>query len=297
MNNMSQLSKLFGIEFENTAVKDERINGGLATMPIITDIVAHPAVEGLRSVLMPSACSLRVSGDATIIATTSGTADPANAPVVAIGEFGKGRVMCVGSYEVFRRGGGLKHEGNSVFAISAFRWLTAGLWIPRPSEVAAAQTPPDKAQSAPLRAGPPEAPPDMEHTLKRLVNVVIDLQKDIAKVTDKVDGVDDNIRQLRDQFHDFAKKTRSQLGVVIPADQFQTEDEQKTAQAETDVKVLEKEIESVRQLKEHVEQKLASGTMTRDTYEEQVQKLDTKLTSLEKRIEMKRKNLEETAQS
>ena len=37
MNNLSQISEDFGIKFDNTAVKDDRSNAGLPTMPIISD--------------------------------------------------------------------------------------------------------------------------------------------------------------------------------------------------------------------------------------------------------------------
>ncbi|MBE0525912.1 MAG: hypothetical protein IH631_03155, partial [Candidatus Thorarchaeota archaeon] len=64
MNNLSQVSEEFGIIFDNTAVKDERSNAGLPTMPIITDIVAHPTTEDVDDLLIPSACSLRIEGKA-----------------------------------------------------------------------------------------------------------------------------------------------------------------------------------------------------------------------------------------
>jgi len=86
MNNLSQISEEFGITFANTAVKDERSNAGLPTMPIITDIVAHPSTEDVDDILLPSACSLRIDGKVTTLARTSEMADPAKSPVIAIAE-------------------------------------------------------------------------------------------------------------------------------------------------------------------------------------------------------------------
>jgi prefoldin subunit 5 len=128
--------------------------------------------------------------------------------------------------------------------------------------------------------------------MRRLVNAVFDLQKDIGKLDKKMANVDKNIELLRDQFQDFAEKTQSQLGVMIPSRQFQTDEENQAAEIEADVKALEKEIKSVQQLRDHIEERHSSGAMPKDTYTEQAEKLDTRLQRLNKNLEKKRKELE-----
>ncbi|MCK4567298.1 MAG: hypothetical protein KAU48_08315 [Candidatus Thorarchaeota archaeon] len=289
MNNMSQVSEEFGIIFDNTAVKDDRSNAGLPTMPIITDIIAHPVTEDVDDLLVPSACSLRIEGKAIALAITSEMAEPARVPVVAIAESGKGRVMCVGSYEVFRRGGGFKHKGNKILAANAFRWLSGDSQMTKPSSVVKAQE-----KKARVKADSGEKiSAEFEKTLKRLVNAVFDLQKDISKVKEQVGSVESNIELLRDQFQDFAEKTQQQLGVMIPSKQFKTSEEHKTADIEADIKGLNKEIKSVDKLKDHVEQRHSSGAMPKETYTEQVEKLDARLLSLEKKLAKKQQELAE----
>ena len=56
---------------------------------------------------------------------------------------------------------------------------------------------------------------------------------------------------------------------------------------------MEKEIKSVTQLREHVEQRHASGAMDRETYEEQITKLDKRVASLEKKLQKKENELAE----
>ena len=289
MNNLSQISEEFGIIFDNTAVKDEPINAGLPTMPIIKDIVAHPVTEDVEDILIPSACSLRLEGKAIALAITSEMADPARVPVVAIAESGKGRVMCVGSYEVFRRGGGLKHKGNKILAANAFRWLSGEFQMTKPSSVVKEQQKKEK-QTAKVDDS---TSAEFEKTLRRLVNAVFDLQKDISKIKQQVGNVDSNIEQLRDQFQDFAEKTQQQLGVMIPAKQFKTEEEHQEADIETDIKGLMSEIKSVEQLIEHVEKRHTSGAMPEDAYSEQVEKLNARLLNLEKKLAKKQQDLAE----
>ena len=289
MNNLSQISEEFGIKFDNTAVKDDRNNAGLPTMPIISNIIAHPATEDVAEILIPSACSLRIEGKAVALAVTSEMAEPAKVPIVAITEAGKGRIMCIGSYEVFRRGGGLKNKGNQLFAANAFRWLSGQVEMAKPSTVVKEQKKKEKEETKIDSAQSVE----FEKTLKRLVTAVFDLQKDISEIKKQVGNVESNIEQLRDQFQDFAEKTQQQLGVMIPAKQVKTTEEHKEDNIGTDIKGLMSEIKSVEQLREHVEQRHESGAMPDDSYEEQIEKLDDRLLNLEKKLAKKRQELAE----
>jgi len=285
MNNMSSISETFGIEFENTAVKDDRNNAGLPTMPLIKDFTGHPVTKDIKDVLLPSACSLRVAEKVNIVAKTSDTADPPSKPIIAAAQFGKGKVICSGSYEIFRRGGGLKHPGNVQFALNAFLWLSGGAMetIEEEEVILVSEEQVEKSATKPAVASK-----EMEQTLRRLVNAVFDLQKDIGKLTKEISQVDENIAHLRNQFQDFAEKTQEQLGMMIPSKQFKTDDENKAATLEMDIKSLEAELRSVEQLQEHIEQRHYSGAMPQEAYDEQSQKLIERIESLSKKIEKKK---------
>jgi len=297
MNNMSKISGEFGITFENTAVKDDRSNAGLPTMPIITDIKAHPTTEDVSDLLIPSACSLKVTAPATALAITSDTADPGKAAIVAAAEVEKGRVLCVGSYEVFRKGGGLKHKGNRTFALNSFKWLSGELQMAKPSAVVKEQEKGKKKEEEEEAVLDSEATVEFEKTLKRLVNAVFDLQKDISKVKEQVTSVESNIEMLRDQFQDFAEKTQQQLGIMIPSKQFKTAEESKTTAIEADLKTLKKEMKSVDDLRKHIETRHSSGAMPEDAYTEQVAKLDAQIISLKKKMDERTEELEALTKS
>jgi len=292
MNNMSLLSKNFGIEFDNTAVKDEKDNAGLPTLLMITGFLSHAITENVKNILLPSSCTLRLSGKAAVIATTSGAADPPSQPVVAAAEFERGRVICIGSYEVFRRGGGLKNEGNSVFAINSFAWLSGEVHLAKPSQIAAAQAKMDETRPKAAEIAVPTQFSEIDNTLRRLVNAVIDLQKDIARLSENTSRVEKSIEGLRGQFQDFSEKIQQQLGLMVPAKQFQTEEENRIADAKADIESIEMEIRSVRQLRDHIEKKLSAGTLTREAYDEQIQKMDERLGSLDRRLAEKKEELE-----
>lgn len=289
MNNMSMVSKEFGIVFENTAVKDARNNAGMPTMPIIRDIVPHPVTQNVAEIVMSAACTLRVSSPAMALALTSAVADPASQPVLAVAEYGEGRVICIGTYEVFRSGG-LKNKGNRTLALNAFRWLCGTESLVRPSEVTAPTTAAPGSQAVAVAAGV-QIPKDFEKMLRRLVDTVLDLSKGMERLSEKIDGVQNNIESLRSQFQAFAQKTQEQLGMIIPAGEFRTEKEAEAERIKSDIAALEREIQSVEQLREHVEERHASGAMSKDTYEEQIAKLDARIKSLKRKISKKKKDL------
>ena len=138
---------------------------------------------------------------------------------------------------------------------------------------------------------------EVEKTLKRLVNAVFDLQKDISKVKEQVTNVDTNVEMLRDQFQDFAEKTQHQLGIMIPAKQFKTADESKTASIQSDLKALKKEMKSVEDLRKHIKSRHASGAMPEEAYTEQVAKLDAQIKNLKKKMDKKDKELAALAET
>ncbi|MHA1480245.1 MAG: hypothetical protein ACTSQZ_02325 [Candidatus Thorarchaeota archaeon] len=293
MNNMSKLAEYFGITFDNTAVKDDRNNAGIPTMPLIKDFKKHAITEGIKDLLIPSGCTLKVSGKAKSLATTSDTADPPKQSVLAISEFGKGRVVCISSYEVFRRGGGFKHEGNQTLASNVFSWL---------SRKSKAQTE-EETETTEGKTSKPATPvedskfaKEMESTLRRLVNAVFDLQKDISKLDKKVTSVDSNLESLRDQFQDFAEKTQKQLGVMIPTKQFKTDEENTAATIENEITSIKGEIKSVKQLHDHIEQRRSTGAMPEEMYVEQDEKLQLRAKSLSKELKKKQKELEKITQ-
>ena len=106
------------------------------------------------------------------------------------------------------------------------------------------------------------------------------------------DHREDNIENLRNQFQDFAEKTQDQLGVMIPSKQFQSEEESQVDDLERDVKSLHAELKSVEQLKDHIDQRHASGAMPRESYDEQSEKLEQRAEDLVKKIQKKEKELE-----
>jgi chromosome segregation ATPase len=111
-------------------------------------------------------------------------------------------------------------------------------------------------------------------------------------VKEQVSNVDSNVESLRNQFQDFAEKTQHQLGIMIPAKQFKTADESKTASIQADLKGLEKEMKSVEDLRKHIEKRHETGAMPEDAYTEQAAKLDAQITSLKKKMDKKETELE-----
>ncbi|MHA1231436.1 MAG: hypothetical protein ACTSRP_15900 [Candidatus Helarchaeota archaeon] len=106
--NLNEVGKEFGITCNNDQVCDDERNYGIRTLPLSQKFNLHPITTEIELLLLPSACSLNISKDAIPIVSSEDTADPPNAPVIAVAEKGLGKFVFFGTYEIFRdniRGG------------------------------------------------------------------------------------------------------------------------------------------------------------------------------------------------
>ena len=125
-SNLSELSQLFGMMFENDQVLDETYNLGMENMPIITSFIPpHPITNSIGSICYRSGCSLSVLGNSISIISSNETSEPFSSPLVCVSEPEKGRVCAIGSYELFRDrlGGGFSNEEHPNLAYNIFSWL------------------------------------------------------------------------------------------------------------------------------------------------------------------------------
>ncbi|MDX1797707.1 MAG: hypothetical protein R3255_03570 [Candidatus Lokiarchaeia archaeon] len=126
-SNLSEISEQFGIAFENDQVLDNRINLGLENIPLISVFnIPHPVTSGIATLCYRSGSSLSIIGSGAFsIADSNETSEPFSCPLICVSEPEKGRVCCIGSYELFRDkvGGGFQCNDNPQLALNAFKWL------------------------------------------------------------------------------------------------------------------------------------------------------------------------------
>jgi len=124
--NMSELASQFGALFENDQVQDDVNNFGINNLPKITDFpTPHPIVEGIQNFCFRAGCSISLVGIAQPLATSDYRSQPENVTVLAASEQETGRVVFVGSYEMFRDDipGGINSPTHAQLARNIFNWL------------------------------------------------------------------------------------------------------------------------------------------------------------------------------
>ncbi len=128
-SNLSEISEQFGIAFENDQVLDNRINLGLENIPLISAFnIPHPVTSGISTLCYRSGSSLSIIGSGAFsIADSNETSEPFSCPLICVSEPEKGRVCCIGSYELFRDkiGGGFQCNDNLQLALNIFKWLVS----------------------------------------------------------------------------------------------------------------------------------------------------------------------------
>jgi len=128
-SNLSEISEQFGIIFENDQVLDERVNLGLENIPLISTFnIPHPITSEIDTLCYRSGCSLSIVGSGALsIADSNETSEPFSCPLICVSEIGKGRVCCIGSYEMFRDkiGGGFQCSDHPSLSLNIFKWLVS----------------------------------------------------------------------------------------------------------------------------------------------------------------------------
>ncbi len=125
-SNLSQLSEQFGIIFENDQVLDKKKNNGWENLPIISNFINnHPILNKIENICYRAGCSLTKIGETSSIILSNKTSEPLEVPLVCVSILEKGKIVCCGSYELFRDNikGGIPFPSHHILAINIFNWL------------------------------------------------------------------------------------------------------------------------------------------------------------------------------
>ncbi|MBU7013359.1 MAG: hypothetical protein HXS52_02810 [Theionarchaea archaeon] len=137
----NEFTSTFGVTFQSNAVDDPTDKKGCYCTPVIHNLVEHPLTLGVQQIVMYKPCSLQVSEDATTVAwgdddTNTIGADMVQGEsvvVVAVVEYGKGRIIILGSNTPFLDSF-INLPNNQEFSINCFQWVSenalpsSGLW-------------------------------------------------------------------------------------------------------------------------------------------------------------------------
>jgi len=124
--NLSILSENFGVIFRNDQVFDKNYNLGLESFPLINTYSEYYSDIKIPSICYRIGCSLDVISNLVLpLAITNSTSIPENSIVATLSKLENGKVICVGSYEMFRDEvkGGISYEPNMQFFIFLIKLL------------------------------------------------------------------------------------------------------------------------------------------------------------------------------
>ncbi len=127
-SNLSELAEQFGIIFENDQVLDQANNLGVVNLPTFSEFpMIHPITQDIQGICYRAGCSLSMSSMGITPVISSGPySTPIESPLMLAGEFEEGRVVGLGSYEMFRDriSGGLDYSSHKQIVENIFDWLT-----------------------------------------------------------------------------------------------------------------------------------------------------------------------------
>ncbi|MFX0134876.1 MAG: hypothetical protein ACFFDN_14640 [Candidatus Hodarchaeota archaeon] len=122
------LANMFGLSFHDV-VEDEKFHANPDTdtwswAPILNLIVSHPITKDVYNVVFPRSASLTLSLNAEPIVFSNTTSNPPCAPVMGITQYGKGKVVALGSEALLTddEKSGVPSKDNEKLILNLFNW-------------------------------------------------------------------------------------------------------------------------------------------------------------------------------
>jgi len=129
LSNINELSNQFGIHFNNNVLLDSiHCIGTPSVVNITITDNSHPILKDLSSIIYYTGCTLSTKGDSHGILFSDHDSIPPLSPVIAVSEFGKGRVVAMGETDLFDSDR-LKEADNSKLLVNIFKWLSSKIPI------------------------------------------------------------------------------------------------------------------------------------------------------------------------
>lgn len=125
-SNLSELSEQFGVIFENNQVLDKKNNIGWENLPLISNFTQkHPILKDIDTICYRAGCSLSLSEIPDGIILSNKTSEPSSTPLLSTSRLGKGKIICIGSYEMLRDNtkGGFQYSSHQTLSLNMFNWL------------------------------------------------------------------------------------------------------------------------------------------------------------------------------
>ncbi len=300
--NLNELAENFGISFQNNQIIDERQNIGMENLPKITKFKDHSVTEGITELCYSAGCGIKIVGEAEALAITSRTSEPPDSIVLAVSNYGNGKVVGVGSYEIFRDRimGGLNTSQNMALAKNIFKWIVT------PSKPKAAPTVPSTEEeveevvtepavsSGPSldeeRVKPILATRPMEDTSRTTQPIAAAYTPQIDKLMNEVVTLRRRFDVFIDEFRAFAAKVLSQGGVPSGTVQTITRSVPASSPMITDVATrqelqsLESRIRSLQGQLDYITKRYQSGALKKAEYAAQRAKIRGEMRTVQQQI-------------
>ncbi|MHA1208048.1 MAG: hypothetical protein ACTSSA_02565 [Candidatus Freyarchaeota archaeon] len=299
--NLNELAENFGVSFQNNQVIDERQNLGLENLPKITKFKDHPVTEGIREICYSAGCSIKIVGEAEALAITSRTAEPPDSIILAVSKYGNGKVVALGSYEIFRDRimGGLNTCDNMVLAKNVFKWVVT------PSKTRVVPTTPsiETEEVIAETSAPSEAAQGGERIKPVLVTKPLDetpkaTQPIAAAYTPQIDRLVSEVATLRkrfdafiNEFREFAARMLSQRGTHAGTIQTVTRPISESSPIMLDVakreelQSLESRMRSLQGQLDYITKRYQSGALQKAEYAAQRAKIRSEMRNIQQRID------------
>jgi hypothetical protein len=121
-SNINDLCRIFGLAFNNDTVYDQIHFEVQPTWPKIHSFKPHTITQGLKEIIYYVGCSISVVQPGEGIIFSDSDSIPPNQPILAVSQYGQGRVVVIGDSDLFD-GGRINKEEHIVLVRNIINWF------------------------------------------------------------------------------------------------------------------------------------------------------------------------------
>jgi hypothetical protein len=297
MSNLNDLSKKFGVKFNDDKVKDSENSLDDEKIVVIKDIKLHPIfTQDINEFSYPKGCSLEiVSSTATkAIAWTSGNAIPPKKAVLATSKLKFGRVLISGAYSQFRYDvrGGIDSQKNKKLFTNAINWLLG-------EEKVQAIKPPTIKFEMPQILKTQVKPKPVSEEIEKIPIEDVSFKNQIKstlEIIEELKGTQKDFGKfkiLKNRFEFLIKMISKRLNIELPTAFKEQTDEKVTNIDKINKKLKELELrkESSIKLRSYIQKQYNSKVISDSEYKIKIENIEREIREIDEEIDLLKSKL------
>ena len=248
---------------------------------------SHEITRGLSNFCYRIGCSITVKNNSSVLAYSEKSASPGSAPVFIMAEYGKGRIVALGSYELFRNDvkGGISYQNNLKLALNIFNWLIKKNPYKEPENNKLSPIVNEVSNNHQSAGELKKIIKNLDEKINKISSNQLEINTTLKKLHDKIEIIEKSLNNLKEksqsplQIQNSNSVAELDTNFIKASELLNSEVHKKSNQKE-----IESKIEMCNRFAIYLKEKYQSGAIDKTQYEEYKQELSQKIQKFQKML-------------